>query len=64
MANALVYSQQEVLMKKKVIRAWLRRGMSKESFKYQRPLTLKGNVVEVVNIKHGTITYLELQEDL
>jgi hypothetical protein len=47
-------------MKKKIKNAWLRMGMSKVSFRYQRALSLKGNVVELVNIKHGNITYIEL----
>lgn len=46
-------------MKKLIVRAWTK-NRSKNALKLQRVLTIRGQTVELLNIKHGTITFLTL----
>lgn len=48
-------------MKNKVFQAWLSSGRSVKSFSYQRPLTVKGNKIVLLNKKHGILTYLRIE---
>lgn len=47
-------------MKKQIINKWVSMGLSRKSLRYQKVLSIRGGRVELLNMKHGVITYISL----
>jgi hypothetical protein len=51
-------------MKQQIIKTWIQLGYKKSALRLNKILRVNGQIVELLNLKHGVITYVNLKRGL